>query len=128
MTRTQPCDAQKRKGRLAKADQFLTAAEAIQAVIDDVKVDDAYVTLCVHAGIAAADVLCCKALGVHASSENHNDAIGLLARVDKAASNHLRTLLGMKTRSGYSASPVSGTDRPRAERAATALVQAARAA
>lgn len=40
------------------------------------EVADAYVTLCVHAGIAAPDVICCASLGEHAQGENHSEAIG----------------------------------------------------
>jgi hypothetical protein len=40
-------------GRLRKAEQFLDAAETIREFSDDEHdVGDAYVTLCVHAGIA----------------------------------------------------------------------------
>ena len=79
--------------------------------------------MCVHAGIAAADVICCAQLGVHASGENHNDAVGLLAKVDMGMARHLDTLLRMKTRSGYSAAPSSEADRKKAGRAANALVE-----
>jgi hypothetical protein len=79
----------------------------------------------VHAGIAAADVICCTRLGVHARGQDHNEAISLLASVDKAASRHLATLLSLKTRSGYGALKSSYSDRTRAQRAAHALVDAA---
>jgi hypothetical protein len=97
-----------------------------EVVDDDSDLCDAYVTLCVHAGIAAADVICCARLGRHAQGENHNDAIGLLEKVDTTHAQALGVLLGMKTRSGYSAVPTSTTDRKRARRAAGALVDAAR--
>lgn len=45
---------------------------------------DAYVPLCVHAGIAASDVVCCAKLGEHAQGENHDEAVGLLAPVGEA--------------------------------------------
>ena len=49
---------------MAKAKQFVEAAETVESLADDANdVADAYVTLCVHAGIAAADVICCKRLG-----------------------------------------------------------------
>ena len=51
---------------MAKARQFVEAAETVEALADDANdVADAYVTLCVHAGIAAADVICCRRLGEH---------------------------------------------------------------
>jgi hypothetical protein len=36
---------------MAKADQFYMAAETIATTIEDQHIADAYVTLCVHAGI-----------------------------------------------------------------------------
>jgi len=54
--RTVKADAAVRRGRMAKAEQFAGAALSIQELADDsADVADAYVTLCVHAGIAAAD-------------------------------------------------------------------------
>lgn len=102
--RTTPADATVRRGRMAKAEQFAAAAEVVHDLADEADdVADAYVTLCIHAGIAAGDVLCAAALGVHAQGENHQEAVKLLATVDKQASKHLATLLGMKTLAGYSA-------------------------
>jgi len=49
---------------MAKAKQLVEAAETVEALADDANdVADAYVTLCVHAGIAAADVICCTRFG-----------------------------------------------------------------
>lgn len=74
--RTRRCNEATIAGRLRKAEQFLDAAETIREFADDEhETGDAFVTLCVHAGIAAADVLCCIALGEHAQGENHNDAL-----------------------------------------------------
>jgi hypothetical protein len=83
------------------------------------------VTLLVHAGIAAADVLCCVRLGEHVTGDNHNEAVRLLAKVDRRLADDLRTLLGMKTKAGYSHQPASKSDRVKAERAGGRLVQAA---
>ncbi|MFP5335922.1 MAG: hypothetical protein ACLGIV_11495 [Actinomycetes bacterium] len=91
---------------------------------DDVA--DAYVTLLVHAGIAAADVLCCARLGMHAMGENHNEAVSLLTKVDRKRAEDLRTLLGMKTKAGSSHQSTSKPDRLRAERSCARLVHAAR--
>lgn len=120
------CTARTRAGRLAKAQQFLLAAETIATIIDDRAIADAHVTLCVHAGIAAADVICCAKLGVHYDGPDHNGAITLLTKVDHATARYLRTLLDMKTRSGYSAVLTTPADQKRAGRAATALVSVAR--
>lgn len=127
MGRTVRCTPATRQGRLRKARQFADAAEVVADLADDADdVADAYVTLLVHAGIAAADVLCCARLGEHATGENHNEAVALLAKVDRKLAEDLRTLLGMKTKAGYSHQPTSKADRVRAERSCARLVQAAR--
>jgi len=42
----------------------MTAAGMVRDLVDENgDVADAYVTLCVHAGIAAADVICCASFG-----------------------------------------------------------------
>jgi len=92
---------------------------------DDEDIADAYATLCVHAGIAASDVICCAYLGHHAVGENHGQAISLLSKADKEASKHLGVLLGLKTKSGYSHTPVTTDEVKRAGRAAEALVERA---
>jgi hypothetical protein len=76
--RTQPCTAAIRRGRLRKAEQFIEAAGTVRDLADGHEdVADAYVTLCVHAGIAASDVICCASLGEHAQGEDHGEAVGL---------------------------------------------------
>ena len=125
MSRTVRCTPATRAGRTRKADQFADAAAVVAELAnaaDDVA--DAYVTLLVHAGIAAADVLCCTRLGEHAVGENHHEAVGLLAKVDRKLAEDLRTLLGMKTKAGYSHQPASRTDRVQAERACNRLIRA----
>lgn len=114
------------RGTHGRAKQFLEAAETVEALADDSNdVADAYVTLCVHAGIAAADVICCKRLGEHSRGEDHTAAVALLGRASETAATNLRDLLRMKTKAGYSAVPTSGTDYERAGRAARALVDEA---
>jgi len=112
---------------MAKAEQFARAATVVRDLADEADdVADAYVTLCVHAGIAAADVICAVRLGYFASGERHDEAVTLLSSVDGAAAKHLAVLLGMKTAAGYGHAPVSSTRAVRAGRAAEALVEAAR--
>jgi hypothetical protein len=122
-----PSDA---RGRLAKAKQFHDAAELIREFAEnEAEVGDAVVTLLVHAGIAAADAICCAALGEHAQGENHVEAVQHLKRVspdgDKL-SEALHSLLSAKTRAGYSAEPVNADMRKRTKRAADVLVAAAK--
>jgi hypothetical protein len=112
---------------MAKADQFYLAPETIATTIEDQDIADAYVTLCVHAGIAAADVICCARLGEHTQGDDHQQAVALLTKADRPNAKYRKVLLDLKTRSGYSATPTSKTDQKRAGRAAEALVSAARA-
>lgn len=91
-SRLQPCDTATADGRLSKAKQFLEAATVLRDASDnETDVGDAFVTLCVHAGIASSDVLCCRALGHHVQGDNHNEAIAELRKVDKDLA---RDLLG----------------------------------
>lgn len=115
---------------MRKAEQFFEAAETIRELADsEYELGDACVTLCVHAGIAASDVVCCVELKEHAQGDDHNQALALLASVKPGGrdlAKSLRSLLGMKTRAGYSHTPVTGEDHKRAFRQAERLVRAAR--
>jgi len=125
--RTKPCSATVAQGRLNKANQFITAAETIRDFAnEDDEVADAYVTLCVHAGIAASDVICCSSLGKHAQGDSHDEATNLLASTDKDAAKHLQTLLRLKTKAGYGHTPATKDEVKKANRAADALVEKAR--
>jgi len=126
-SRRHRCTKATRAGRLDKATQFADAADIIETLVDGDDLGDAYITLCVHAGIAAADVLCCVRLGEHAQGENHDEAIALLRTADRELSGDLSTLLGMKTFAGYSAIKSTAPKRKRAGRAMRRLVDAARA-
>jgi hypothetical protein len=123
------CNQATRTGRLSKAEQFEHAAELIEDYAgesDDL--NDAYITMCIHAGIAAADVICCARLGVHHQGENHSEAVSLLQKVDRALAGDLDSLLKMKTAAGYGADPSSGANRKRATRTTRRLMDAARLA
>lgn len=99
MPRNRVRTPQVREGRLGKANQFAAVARDVADLADEAReVADAYVTLLVHAGIAAADVICCARLGEYARGSNHNDAIALLTTADTHSARHLETLLKMKTR------------------------------
>ena len=128
MPRTVKCTPTTRSGRRAKAEQFKDAAATVRTLADEASdVADAYVTLLIHAGIAASDVICCARLGEHSMGENHAQAIRLLATaVDSQLAGDLETLLKMKTKAGYSEKPISGSDLARAERAADRLLLAMR--
>jgi hypothetical protein len=110
---------------MRKAKNFMEAADLIRDCVDEAA--DAYVTLCVHAGIAASDVICCKLLKKHAHGENHNEAAVLLKEADPGTDKHLLTLLSMKTLAGYGHESTSLDDVKRAGRAADALLKRAEA-
>ncbi|CAN5698209.1 hypothetical protein BH24ACT4_BH24ACT4_19070 [soil metagenome] len=121
-----PCDRAVQAGRLETAVQFHEQAEVITTLAEgEGDVLDAAVTLLVHAGIAAADVICCARLGQHARGQDHREAIDLLARADRSFSKDLAVLLGLKTKAGYSAVSMSNQNHTRASRAAARLVEAA---
>jgi hypothetical protein len=128
--RVRRSDAATIEGRLRKAEQFMEGAETIRDLADDERdVGDAYVTLCIHAGIAAADVVCSITLGEHVQGDDHSAAVTHLSKVrpdGQDLSDSLRTLLTMKTRAGYSHQSVSASDRKRAGRAAERLLTAMR--
>lgn len=106
---------------MRRAKNFLAAADLIRDFVDEPA--DAYVTLCVHAGIAASDVICCLRLKEHAQGENHGDAVALLGKADPASAKHLTALSAMKALAGYSHVPTGAEDVKRAGRAADALVK-----
>lgn len=129
MARERNCDRAVRAGRMKKAEQFSNAAMTVKELADeDEDVDDAIVTLWVHAGIAASDVICCARLGEYAQTDNHNEAATLLGTAEKGMEKHLRLLLSLKTKVGYTHTPTSSDDVKRAARAAEALIDAARRA
>jgi hypothetical protein len=113
-------------GRLHKAEQFFEVAQLIR---NDGEYADTFVSLCVLAGIAAADVLCCHALGKHAQGQSHPEAVQLLDQVKpdgKTLGHSLQVLVNFKSQAEYSSEPMSGDKRKRAQHAAEKLLQAAR--
>ena len=127
MTRGHPIVPPRRAPRPAgQAEGFLQAAEDVGLLDDDVQLRDAVVTLYVHAGIAASDVICCARLGLHATGDNHAEAVALLKKAGAGSHRHLATLLGLKTKAGYSHTPASAADVRKAARAAVQLVEDAR--
>lgn len=122
--RRRPCTAATITGRMKKASQFWSAAELVETFTGEEDLADAYVTLCIHAGVAASDVITCKRLGEHAQGDDHGAAVSLLAEVDSKLGEDLRTLLGMKTKVGYSTLPASANDVKRANRSAKRLIDA----
>lgn len=124
--RTRPCSPATISGRRAKALEFWQSACEIDELHPDDHTDS-FIQMCVLAGIAAADVICCTRLGEHSDDQSHNGARKLLERVDKQLAGHLGTLLDQKTSSGYRERPSTAKQRVAIRRAAESLVEAARA-
>ena len=118
------CTPEFRNGRRKMAVDFLNSADALGIVVDTPNGSHPYVQLCVLAGIAASDVICCANTGYHNQGDNHEEAIAMLASVNKELGKHLAVLLRMKTRTGYQHREAIQEDRKRAGRAAAALVEA----
>lgn len=125
---TRPCPPDVRRGRLVKAEGFLQAASDVGVLDDAGELSSAVVTLYVHAGIAASDVICCARLGRHAGGESHAEAISLLTAANATSAKHLATLLSVKTKAGYSHTPASAADVKKSARAAAKLIEDARVA
>lgn len=113
---------------MRKAEQFWDASQLVEAFVEDEAIGDAYVTLCVHAGIAAADVVCCVRLAAHPYGERHADALATLQCASPGLEKPLAVLLALKTRSGYGHEATGVADRRRVARATGALLLAARLA
>lgn len=129
MSRVVDCDRAIQQGRMAKVKQFADAATVVRELAEESgDVADAYVTMCVHAGIAASDVICCARLGRYAQGEGHHEAVDLLKTAAPGLERHLAALLGMKTKSGYSHLPATAGEVKRAGRAVEALLGDARSA
>lgn len=111
---------------MAKAVAFMDAADLTSTFDDAEELRDASVTLWIHSGIASSDVISCKRLGEYHSGENHSAAVAILASIDAALAEHLRRLLGLKTKAAYSGARASADDVKAAQRAASKLLEAAR--
>ncbi len=81
--------------------------------------------MCIHSGIASADVVCAATLGVRSRGESHTEAVTLLRQVDRDLAKHLDVLLGIKTQAGYGHEPITSERAVRAGRAMAALLTAA---
>jgi hypothetical protein len=125
--RAHRCTAATVAGRLGRAVEFFESAEDEREQHPERA--NAWVTHYILAGIAAADVICCKALGRHAQGDNHSEAVALVRSVQPDGAelaSALAVLLGMKTKAGYGQEPASAEDKARAPRRARQLMDAAR--
>ena len=89
--------------------------------LDSAERANTWVSVYILAGIAAADAICCRALGRHAQGDNHAEAVAMVRSVQPDGGElalALGALLGMKTKAGYGQEPVSAHDKVRAPRRA----------
>lgn len=84
---TRACSPDVRHGRLAKGEGFLQAAEDVGLLDDDGQLRDAVVTLYVHAGIAASDVIW-RVLD-SPTRDNQPEAVALRKKAGVASHRHL---------------------------------------
>jgi len=102
-SRTRPCDPQDAAQRYDQAKAFADLAE-LDPESDDGPTRSAAVSNAVLAGIAAADSICCRRLGLHAAGDDHQRAIALVEEagdVGREARRRLETLLSIKHKAQY---------------------------
>jgi len=129
--RTRSCDSMTARERLKAAESYVQAAELIAGFDDeyDPYRPNSMISNYVLAGIAAADALCCFALGEHSQGDDHRGAVRLVERVTPGGRDFgkaLSALLTLKTEAGYGARPLTDEKAKRARRNAAKLVEAAR--
>jgi hypothetical protein len=110
--------------RLADARAQLQLAELAGADSSAAEIKAA-ISSAVLAGIAASDAACCKALGRTNRSQNHRDAVALLAQVSPGgtdAAKELDRLLSLKDEAQYGFTSMTGQKLKQAVRRAKALV------
>lgn len=103
--RTEACDRNAARVRLAHAGKFLEVAELVATEGDDVPESRSVsAALAVLAGIAAADAACCALLGQRSRGPDHRQAVALVRQVspggDQAAAQ-LDRLLAVKDGAQY---------------------------
>jgi hypothetical protein len=121
------CGSREAKLRLKAARAYLEAAELILA---DDREEFASVAAgnAVLAGIAAADALCCKGLGVRVRAQDHRQAAELVKTASAMGSRHktlLVRLLDLKDEAHYGFLNVSASKASRAVNSARELVNGA---
>lgn len=121
-TKTQGCDTEKARKRLADARAYYDTAD----LVGDDDIDHALlgvaVGLAVLAGIAAADAACCERLKYRSRSQNHRDAVGVLKQIAHPdavkAATALGRLIDLKDASHYGFTGVNRPQRKQALRSA----------
>lgn len=119
--------------RAGHAGAFLAAARLVDELGADAEISptsNIVGSLAVLAGIAAADALCGYFLAARSSSDDHGEAVRLLASAHprcRGHAAHLRRLLAAKTNSHYSADVLGEVKARELLIAASRLVEGMRA-
>ncbi|HET6506790.1 MAG TPA: hypothetical protein VFG42_08370 [Baekduia sp.] len=122
--RTQRCGQAEARTRLQDARAHLDLAD-LHGPTSDAAARKAAISAAVLAGIAAADAVCCAALGERSRSQNHRDATELvhgIAPGGPAAAKRLAQLLDVKDASQYGFKDLTGQRLTAALRQAHAVV------
>lgn len=122
---TAPANKTWARGRRRVGEKYLEVATVVDE--EDGEAINVCVGLLVLAGIAAADAICAAALGERYSGSDHAAAATLLGRVDRKLGTRLRTLVSLKPGAHYGNALLSRRQRDAALKAATELVEAAKA-
>ena len=123
--RTSACDPHDAQIRLGHAQRFIEVADLVVEGDELAEYGNVATSLAVLAGIAASDASCCAALGRRSRSQDHHDAVDLLAEVRPGgadASQDLRRLLSLKDDAAYGVIHVGAGDQRAALRRARSLV------
>ena len=126
--RTQACGRKDAAVRLEQARAFLDVAQLIGDQDDELATPNVTASLAVLAGIAAADAVCCAALGQRSRSQDHRQAVdmlGLVSGVGDTLARELSRLLATKDDTHYGILQVSGQRLAATLRRARNLVETA---
>lgn len=124
--RSQRCSPQDARNRRRHAAKFLEVAEIAAGEHEqDPEYASVAVSLAVLAGIAAADAVCCRALGERSRSQDHHDAEDFLRRVSggEDAAKDLHKLLSFKDEAQYGFIDASGAELRKALRSSRSLLE-----
>ena len=126
-SRTRPCGPRDAAQRYEQARAFAELAE-LNPESDEGPTRSAAVSNAVLAGIAAADLICCRRLGRHAAGDDHQQGLGLVeeaGEVGREARRHLETLLSIKHKAQYEEVDLTVTEARRAIRAMRSILELA---
>lgn len=133
--RTSACSKADAKDRLARAQEFVFAAEFVLGERvdpdgDRLNLSGVAAALAVLAGIAATDSVTCHRLGLRSRGQNHEEALPLIRRVQPEGTrlaSDLDRLLALKDNAQYGFLAVSATEARNSVERASRMVDTAKA-